>query len=348
MKCMVLEEFTAPLVSRERPIPSPGADEAIIRVGACGVCRTDLKIRTGTHPAPIRLPHIPGHEVAGEVVEVGSSVDRKIVGKRAIVYFYVSCGECAFCTTRRENLCSALRGVIGFTQDGGYSEYVKVPARCLFFIRPDIPFAEAAIITDAIATSYRALASRVRIRPGETLAVIGVGGLGIHAVQIARALGARVIAIDINENALAAAREMGAEETFQAADEDLLKKVLELSGGKGIDAAADFVGRPETQSLGLNMLKVAGRFVAVGYNAVDPFHVNSQLLVSRELELYGSRACGRNDLAETIELVSSGKIKPFVGGLYPLSEANAALDALERGDLVGRFVLVPENDSKGT
>jgi D-arabinose 1-dehydrogenase-like Zn-dependent alcohol dehydrogenase len=282
------------------------------------------------------------------VVEVGGSVDREIIGRHAVVYFYLSCGDCAFCRTGRENLCTALGGVIGFTRDGGYSEYVKVPAQSLFFIRPDIPFAEAAIITDAIATSYRALASKVRIQPGETLAVIGAGGLGIHAVQIARAFGARVIAIDVNEKALAAAEEVGAEETLQAAGGDLLQKVLEFSGGKGVDAAADFVGSPETQGLGLNMLKVAGRFVAVGYNAVDPFHVNSQLLVSRELEVYGSRACGRHDLAGTIELVSSGKVRPFIGGQYPLAEANAALDALERGDLVGRFVLVPGNDSKGT
>ena len=346
MKCMVLEEFRAPLVSRERPIPTPGADEAVIRVGACGVCRTDLKICAGTHPAIKRLPHIPGHEVAGEVVEVGKSVHQEIIGKHAVVYFYLSCGECDFCRKGHESLCSDLRGVIGFSEDGAYSEYVKVPVNCLFFIRPDIPFAEAAIITDAIATPYRALTSKVRIQPGETLAVIGAGGLGIHALQIAKAFGARVIAIDINEKALAAAREMGAEETLHMAKEDPRERILELSGGKGVDAVADFVGKPQTQMLGLNILKVTGRFVAVGYNAVDPFQVNSQFLVSKELEIYGSRACGRNDLKETIELVSNAKVKPFVGGLYPLSEANAALDKLERGDLVGRLVLVPGKDSK--
>jgi len=347
MKCMVLEEFRTPLVPRERPIPTPVGDEAVVRVGACGVCRTDLKIWAGTHPAIKRLPHILGHEVAGEVVEVGKSVHQEIIGKHAVVYFYLSCGKCDFCRKGYENLCGDLRGVIGFTQDGGYSEYIKVPVNCLFFIPPDIPFAEAAIITDAIATPYRALISKVRIQPGETLAVIGVGGLGIHALQIARAFGARVIAIDINEKALAVAREMGAEETLHMAKDDPRGRILELSGGKGIDAVADFVGKPQTQMLGLDVLKVTGRFVAIGYNPVDPFHVNSQILVSRELEIYGSRACGRNDLKETIELVSSGKVKPFVGGLYPLSEANAALDKLERGDLVGRLVLVPGRDSKG-
>jgi propanol-preferring alcohol dehydrogenase len=346
MKCMVLEEFKTPLVLRERPIPIPGADEAILRVGACGVCRTDLKIWAGTHPAIKRLPHIPGHEVAGEVVEVGKSVQRKIIGKHAVVYTYLSCGECNFCRKGQESLCSDLKGVIGFSRDGGYSEYVKVPVNCLFFIRPDIPFVEAAIITDAIATPYRALTSKVRIQPGETLAVIGAGGLGIHALQIAKAFGARVFAIDISEEALAVAREMGAEEAFHMAKDDPREKILGLSRGRGVDAVADFVGKPETQMLGLSILKVTGRFVAVGYNPVDPFHVNSQLLVSRELEIYGSRYCGRNDLKETIDLVSSTKVKPFVGEIYPLAEANVALDKLERGDLVGRLVLVPGKDSK--
>lgn len=347
MKCMVLEEFRAPLVSRERPIPTPDADEAVIRVGACGVCRTDLKIWTGTHPAVRRLPHVPGHEVAGEVVEVGKSVHQKIVGKHAVVYFYLSCGECDFCRKGHESLCSDLRGVIGFTKDGGYSEYVKVPANSLFFIPPDIPFVEAAIITDAIATPYRALTLKVRIQPGETLAVIGAGGLGIHALQIAKVFGAKVIVVDINEKALAVAREMGAEETLHMAKDDPRERILDLSGGRGIEAVADFVGKPQTQMLGLDILKATGRFVAVGYNPVDPFQVNSQFLVSRELEIYGSRSCGRKDLQETIDLVSSAKVKPFVGERYPLAEANVALDKLERGDLVGRMVLVPGKDLKG-
>jgi propanol-preferring alcohol dehydrogenase len=341
MKCMVLEEFRTPLVSRERPLPIAASNEVVMRVGACGVCRTDLKIWAGTHPAIKRLPHILGHEVAGKVVEVGRSVPQEIVGKHALVYFYLSCGTCDFCRKGCENLCSDLKGVIGFTEDGGYSEYIKVPASCLFFIPADVPFVEAAIITDAIATPYRALTSKVRIQPGETLAVIGVGGLGIHALQIARAFGARVIAIDINEKALAVARELGVEETLHMAEDDPRERILELSRGKGIDAVADFVGKPQTQMLGLDVLKTAGRFVAIGYNPVDPFHVNSQFLVSREVEIYGSRACGRKDLKETIDLVTNAKVKPFVGEAYPLAEANVALEKLERGDLVGRLVLVP-------
>jgi propanol-preferring alcohol dehydrogenase len=341
MKCMVLEEFNAPLVLRERPVPTPGADEVVLKVGACGVCRTDLKIWKGIHPSGKRLPHVLGHEIAGEIVEVGKGPDKNLIEKHAVVYFYLSCGECKFCRSGREMLCTHLKGQIGFSLDGGYAEYVKAPASSLFLINPDIPFMEAAIITDAIATSYRALTSKARIRPEETLAVIGAGGLGIHAVQIARVFGVRVIAIDINEKALAVAREMGAAGTVRMTEENTWQKVLELSGSGGVDAVMDFVGKPQTYALGLNILRVAGRFVAVGYNPDTSLQVGSPFLVSRELEIYGSRACGRNDLKETIDLVNSLRVKPVVSESYPLADANVALNKLEQGDLIGRSVLIP-------
>ncbi len=342
---MVLEEFNAPLVLREREIPPPGADEAIVKVGACGICRTDLKVWSGSHPAIRKLPRVLGHEVAGEVVEVGRSVDKDLLGKHVVIYFYLSCGTCRFCRSGREILCTHLKGQIGFNLDGGFAEYVKAPANSLFLIRPDLPFEQAAIITDAVATPYRALTSKARIQPGQTLAVIGAGGLGLHAIQIATAFGARVLAMDINEKALAMAREVGAEQTFLVASDDPRAEILELSGGEGFDAVTDFVGRPHMQRLGLDLLKVAGKFVAVGYNPTDAFQINSMQLVSREIEVYGSRSCGRNDLKETIALVSSGKVKSIVTQCHRLVDANAALHKLDQGDLVGRSVLVPGKDA---
>ncbi len=338
---MVLEEFNASLVLRERDRPTPGPEETILRVGAAGACRTDLKIWHGNHPAAGKLPLVPGHEIAGEVVEVGKGVDKNIEGRHAVVFAYLSCGECRFCKTGHEPLCSNLKGQIGFNLDGGFAEYVKVPLNSLFFIRPDIPFEQAAILADAVATPYRALTSKIKIRPGETLAVIGAGGLGIHAVQIAKVLGARVLAIDINGKALAMAREMGAEKTLQITQEDPTEEMRDLSEGKGVDAVIESVGKPEMQAAGLRLLKVAGRFAAVGYNADSPFQVNSQLLVSKELKIYGSRSCGRKDLQEVIDLVSSAKIKPFVAECHPLLEANLVLGRLEKEQTVGRSVLVP-------
>jgi len=341
MKCMVLEEFNASLVLRERDIPLPGPGETILRVGGAGVCRTDLKIWHGTHPAAGKLPLILGHEIAGEVVEVGSDVDKGMKGRHAVVFAYLSCGECSFCRTGLEPLCDRSKGQIGFNLDGGFAEYVKVPLTSLFFVRPEIPFDQAAILADAVATPYRALISKIKIRSGETLAVIGAGGLGIHAVQIAKAFGAKVLAIDINERALTMAQEMGADKTLRVTQENPAEEMKDFSEGKGVDAVIESVGKPEMQGAGLHILKAAGRFAAVGYNADVPFQVNSQLLVSKELKIYGSRSCGRKDLQEVIDLVSTGKLKPFVAGCHPLPEANLVLSQLERGQTIGRSVLIP-------
>ena len=342
MKCMVLEKFNEPLVLREREIPTPAADEAILRVGACGLCRTDLKIWHGTHPriSKVTLPHVPGHEVAGEVVEVGKSVSKELVGKHAVVYLYFSCGQCEFCRRGSEALCSRLRGQIGFSVDGGYAEYVKVPADSLFSIPPHLPFVQAAIVTDAIAAPYRALTARAALRPEEVLVVIGAGGLGIHAIQIAKVIGARVIAVDINEKALALATSVGANKTVHMTKDDAQSAILDFSGG-GVQVVADFVAIDETQQLGLNVLQAGGRFVSIAYNAGNFMRVSSPLLIAKELQVCGSRSCGRKDLREAIDLLATSKIKSVIAACYPLTEANAGLKRLEQGDLVGRSVLVP-------
>jgi len=321
-------------------VPTPGPEEAILKMGACGLCRTDLKIWHGVHPGLRHLPLIPGHEVAGEVVEVGKSVSKNWLGQHAVIYCYLSCGKCEFCRAGSEILCTQLRGQIGFNLDGGFAEYVKVPVDNLFPISADIPFEQAAIVTDAIATPYRALTTKVNLRADEILVVIGAGGLGIHAIQLARLFGAKVIALDINEKALALAKEVGVDKAFHITKDDPKEAIRALSEG-GVDVVMDFVAKPVTQQLGLSLLKPGGRFVSIAYGADNIFEINSQLLVSRELQIRGSRSCGRKDLKETIDLISAKKIKPIIAERCPLSEANVALTKLEQGDVVGRTVLVP-------
>lgn len=341
MQCMILEEFKAPLVLREREIPSPGEGEAVVKVGATGVCQTDIKIWQGKHPAVRKLPIVPGHEVAGEIVEVGRGVDKSHIGKHVVVFSYHVCGECRYCQEGRESLCSNLKGQIGFNIDGGYAEYLKAPADCLIIISKDIPFEKAAILTDAVATPYHALTSKAKTKPGETVAIIGTGGLGLHAVQIAKMLGARVIAIDISEQALVVAQKMGAEWTIKVPKDGLTKKIIDLSEGRGVDTVVDFTGNPRMEMLALEILKVAGRFVLVAYDSNNPFQVNSQLMVSKELEIYGARWCGRGEFKKCIDLVSSSKVEPFVGEVHPLIEANSILKRLQKGEILGRAVLVP-------
>lgn len=340
MQCMVLQSFHQPLVLTERATPVPGPDEAIVRVGACGLCRTDLKIWHGTHPALRQLPLVPGHEVAGEVVEVGRAVAPGLLGKHAVVYCYLTCGECEYCRSGSEILCRQVRGQIGFNLDGGFAEYVRVPAKNLFVIAPEIPLEEAAIVTDAIATPYRALVRKARLRGGERVVVIGAGGLGVHALQIARVLGARTAAVDVNEAALQLAAESGAELTLNSSQDDPAGAIADWSGG-GVEVVMDFVARPATQQLGLRLLKPGGKFLSIAYAADNLLEVNSQQLVSRELEICGSRSCGRKDLEETIEWMVGRKIKAVITARYRLAEANAALARLEKGDLAGRMVLIP-------
>lgn len=152
MKSMALERFGSPLVLRNRDIPVPGHGDVTLKVGACGVCQTDLKICQGKHPAARNVPIVPGHEVAGEIVQVGHGVSKDHIGKRAVIYSYQVCGECVFCTKGRESLCVNVKGQVGMSMDGGYAEYIKIPADALFFIGKDMDFERAATLTDAVAT----------------------------------------------------------------------------------------------------------------------------------------------------------------------------------------------------
>jgi propanol-preferring alcohol dehydrogenase len=342
MKCMVIEKFNAPLAFRERALPIPAAGEVVLKVGACGLCRTDLKVWRGTHPRikNVTLPLVPGHEVAGEIVDLGQSVSKDLLAKHAVVYLYCSCGKCEFCRSGREMLCNRLRGQVGFSLDGGFAEYIKVPADSVFPIPPEIPFPQIAIVTDAIAAPYRALAVRARVEPGEIVVVIGAGGLGVHAIQIAKVLGARVIALDVNEKAVALAKQVGADRSFHAVNDDVRGEIQAISPD-GVHVVVDFVAIAQTQQLGLSVLKTGGRFVTVAYNSDNILQVTSPLLVSKELQVMGSRSCSRKDLQEAIELVSASKVKPVVANCYPLADANLALSDLEQGDVVGRSVLIP-------
>jgi len=341
MKVMVLEEFGAPLVPREREIPVPGEGEVVIKVLACGVCQTDLKIVHGKHPGARNVPLVPGHEVAGEIAEVGGGVDQGLLGKHAVVYNYFICGECEFCRAGRENLCTNIKGTVGFSRDGGFAEYIKVPSRCALLIDGHVAFEKAAIMTDAVVTPYHALIAKAKTKEGDTVAIIGVGGLGVHAVQIAKMLGARVIAVDIKEDALKMARDMGADWTLAVSGEGTRKQILDLTEGRGVDTVIELTGNIDMENLSLNILKPAGRMVIVAYTPIGPFQVKSHLAVSKELEIYGSRWCVRDEFKKCIDLVGNGKIDPIVSEIHPLEEANAILGRLEKGDILGRAVLVP-------
>ena len=339
MRAMILREFNKPLVPGDVPIPTIGDGDLLMKVKRCGVCYTDIKVASGLAP-DISLPRILGHEVAGEVAAVGKGVKNFREGDRICLHFYLSCGQCEYCLEKKENLCVNLRGRIGFLSDGGYAEYVRVPATHAFKIPPSVSFEEAAILADAVATPLHGL-RQAEIKAGETLAIIGAGGLGLQAVQIGKFLGARVISVDLEEKRLEVARTLGAEKTFNATRPNWEKEVLAYTQGKGVNTVLDLVGKSETVNSDLTFLRKGGELVLVGYSYEKPLSIFPAIIMRGEFRIIGSRACRLDDLREVIDLVAAKKIKPLVSETVPLARVNEVHDRLKRNELLGRVVLQP-------
>jgi propanol-preferring alcohol dehydrogenase len=340
MEAMVLEEFGSPLRKRDVSEPLLGPRDVLLKVKACGVCRTDIKISGGKMPSSIiSLPHIMGHEVAGEVVEIGKEVDTISPGDKGIVYFYKACRACEICLMGKENVCPQVKR-FGFELSGGFAQYIKIAAYNLCTFKANIPFSEIAVVPDAIATSYHAIKTLGRVQAGDVVLVVGVGGLGIHAVQIARLCGARVIGADINPKALHLAKEFGAEEIIDCREKEPLQTLKSLTRGRGVDVVLEFVGSGGSLGWSLPSLRPGGCLVLVGYSSGDPSPVDTGPFHFYEWNVKGCRASTRQELEEVVKLVEAKRIKPVVSRTYPMDQANEALEELKRGDIVGRIVLV--------
>jgi 2-desacetyl-2-hydroxyethyl bacteriochlorophyllide A dehydrogenase len=321
--------------------PVLGPKDVLVRVKACGICGTDVKIRDGLVAAPIVvLPHVPGHEVAGEVTEVGPEVTGFKPGDRVTVYLYITCGECAHCRTGRENLCANLKRV-GFEVFGGFADYLVVGARQLLHIGPDMPFEVAAVLPDAVAVPYHAIRHQAKAQVGDKLLIVGLGGLGIHAVQIAKAAGIEVIAADVKDEKLQLAREYGADHAVNPRQTDGLAFVRELTGGIGVDAVIENVGSSESLAWTLPATKNGGKLVIVGYSPGKPFPCDSMGMHYHEWEILGSRLSTKQDLAEVIKLVQKGLVKPLVTRRFALEQVNEALEELANDNILGRAVIIP-------
>lgn len=340
MKAMVLREYNQPLRLEDVAIPTIGAGELLVHVKACGVCASNLKY--AKEPADcIALPHILGHEPAGEVAEVGPNVDGFARGDRVCIYIFVTCRVCLYCTTGQEHSCLQQQR-LGHELPGAYAEYVKVPAWNTFKIPAGISFEEAGGIADAMVTSYHAVRTKARVRVGEDVAVMGVGGLGSNAVQLARLAGCRVIAIDITPRKLEFARKIGADETINAQMEAVPERIRAMTNGKGVEVFFDYVGTRDSMKAGLHSVRRGGKFVLVGHEPGHEFQAKTfQELIMEEVQLIGSHASARNEMQAVLKLIQDGKLRPLIGAVYPLAEANEAHRALEHEEIFGRIVLVP-------
>ena len=340
MKAMVLERYSEQLQLRDLPDPEPGPQDVVVRVRSNGICATDLKMIDGLVPT-VTLPHILGHETAGEVASLGHEVRGLSVGDHVTVYPTHGCGYCDACRTGFENRClDAPR--TGFEIDGGYSQYMVTLGRNAIKIDSDVPFEEASVLPDAVAAPYHGLVQQAKVIGGETVVVVGVGGLGIHGVQIARIMGARVIAADVVPDKLKAAEEFGAETVLVGGDESMPTQVKAMTDGQGADIVVECVGGEHVSGIlseSIESLRLGGRLVVLGYAYGQPLSVDSADLIYGQWSILGSRASTLQDVVEVVKLTESGRLKPVVTQRFPLEEANDALDVLRNSSPLGRIVL---------
>lgn len=338
MKAMILNGWNERFVLGERPDPKPGIGEAVMRVRAAGVGLTLVNMRAGRLGGS--TPRVMGHELGGDIVAVGEGVNGLSVGDRCAVYFYLTCGKCRWCRGGRETLCEKFGGYVGAARDGGYAEFVCLPAENFLPIPDGLSYEAAAVAADAVNTNWHCMRERARINPHDTVMLIGAGGgVGIHGVQVAKLFGARIIAVDVSDEKLELARKWGADEGINVRKvASVAEEAKRLTGGKGVDAAIDYVGHGETLQAAFDSLTTSGRAVAIGVGrgnvSIDPFQ-----LVLTEKTLTGSRHSTRTELIESMELMARGLVQPVIGMRVPFTEIETIFDVLTSETLMGRGAL---------
>lgn len=339
MKAMAVVDYNRPLEAVEVPEPALLTGHAVIEVLACGVCFSDIKTSRGAMPysGELALPHIPGHEICGRVVETNPAGAIE-PGTLVVVYHYWPCGRCRRCRAGDENLCADLRAWLGFTHDGGFRERLAVPFDRLFTVPVGIDPVHAAPMTCAVGTAYRAAVTRGGVEPGGTVAVIGLGGVGIHALQIAAASGALAVGLDVSARSLEVAAGLGLAAHDAASFETATSEISQVAD-EGFDVVIVTAGSEAAFRQGTQIVRKGGRIVAVGYAVGLPFSIDTAGLALGEVEVVGSRYVSRDELGRAIELVGSGQIRTIVDSIRPLDEVNEAYDDLTSGKIVGRVVL---------
>jgi len=340
MKAMVLRAANSPFEMTEVADPVAGPGEAVERVITCGSGLTIQHIKAGRTQA--KFPRIIGHEITAEIVEVGAGVTSLVVGDPVTAYYYLNCGHCRWCLANFEPLCVNTGGNVGKDCDGGYAEYIKLPAHIFIKLPESLDYrnypAEVGVITDALATPYKVL-SRGRVKAGETVAVFGAGGgVGIHQVMLAKWARARVIAVDVDADKFDACRKAGADEVVDASHGKVAEALLDLTDGRGIDVAIDYVSATSTLEAGAKALGRHGRLVTLG-GAGKPFQASSWDMLYKEQDLLGSRYVTRAEILETLDLVTRREVWPLVTEVRPLAEAEALHERVERGEVTGRAAL---------
>jgi NADPH:quinone reductase-like Zn-dependent oxidoreductase len=340
MKAIVFQKHGDPSVLQytDASEPEPRHNEVLVRVRACALNHLDLWVRGGLPGVPIPLPHIPGSDVAGEVAKIGSGVTTVQIGQKVLLSPGVTCGKCAACIAGRDNLCREYTN-LGYLIDGGCAEYVRCPEVNCMPYPENLDWVHAAAVPLVFLTAWHMLIGRAQLRPGETVLVLGAGsGVGSAAIQIAKFFGARVIATAGNEEKLAKAKELGADETIHHHNTKISKAVRQFTENRGVDVVFEHVGTA-TWEESIKGLAPGGRLITCGATTGYDAKIDLRFLFTRQLSLMGSYMGSKDELRTVLKLVAQGRLKPIVDKVFPLSECTAAHIYLEAGHQFGKVVL---------
>lgn len=348
MKAQAIVSYGQPLQYLQRETPVPTDTQVLLRVQRCGVCHSDLHLQDGYFDlgegkhldisASHQLPLIPGHEIQGTVVALGPMAEGVAVGDSRVVYPWIGCGACSACERGEEHLCGGQARALGVNVDGGYGDHVLVPHPRYLLAHTGIDPALAAICMCSGLTAYSALGKAAPLTASDTLAIVGLGGVGMMGLQLARARfpGVRILALDVSDAKLDAARQAGADEILRADDSGALKQTLKETGG--VTAAVDFVGNENSLGAANRLVRKGGRVVIVGLFG-GKFSMPIPLFPLRALSLVGSYVGSLAEARELLALVATDGAGTMPLGIRPLGEAHGTLEALRQGQVVGRVVL---------
>lgn len=337
MKAAVLHKIGDKLRIEQVPVPTPGRGDVLIKVTACGVCHSDLHAIDGDWQPLPTLPLIPGHEVAGHVAALGEGVTDLTVGDAVgVPWMYSACGKCEFCMAGMETICKAGEAS-GYTKPGGYAEYMVADAAFVAPLPKNADFYQLAPILCAGVTTYRGL-KRTNTRPGQWMAVVGIGGLGHIAVQYAKAMGYRVAAVDVADDKLRLAKKLGAELTVNGKDKNAPQVLQDKIGG--VHGAIVTAVAPQAFEQAIGMLRPAGTVCYIGLpgGKKDEIRASISAITNWELTVRGSNVGTRLDLNEAVAFAANGLVTAKIKKA-PLEQINAIFDEMRAGNILGRVVL---------
>ena len=340
MRAAIFYQHGGPEVVRieDVPPPVPDAHEVLIQVRAVALNHLDLWVRRGL-PIETTMPHIGGSDIAGVVAELGAAVSDVSRGDRVVVDPSLGCGRCEWCARGEQSVCAEYR-ILGEHTQGGLAEYVVAPAANLYRIPDSLDFVKAAAAPLAFLTAWRGLKTRARVRAGDTVLITGAsGGVATAAVQVARHLGARVLAVTTSENVMRV-RELGAEVVYDRSTTDYAKQLWADTGKRGVDVIFDSVGAAAWKS-NLRSLARMGRLVVYGATTGPVGETDLRTVFWRQLEILGTTMSTRAEFREVMDLICAGRLEPVVDSVLPLGQARAAHERLEAGAHFGKIVLEP-------